>query len=244
MDQFEMQKEMRKAMNARMSLMMGSIMLIFTAVTSTLMYGMNLFVIASEAAKGTAEYADVLAQVDMSVTMAQVVAVCFLLLGAVEIFSGVCGVRFCNRVDKSAFTLKIVIILLAAELLMQVVLVVTRMLSVGMLVTAVVIPLFMLWGALRLRKMAKADPERVFAIETKKDKERAYAQAAKPSSNKSLRERALMQAKWSPEDEIEVEDEAVPEDEAGSEAETEDETVPEDEDSSESEAEAEDHVIR
>ena len=41
MDQFERQKQMRQALNGKMGLMFGGIFLMFSAITSTLMYGIN-----------------------------------------------------------------------------------------------------------------------------------------------------------------------------------------------------------
>lgn len=50
----------------------------------------------------------------------------------------------------------------------------------------------MLWGVTRLRKVAKADPERVYAAKpAARDKSRQQSAAPK----KSIRERAAMQAR-------------------------------------------------
>ncbi|MFR3320277.1 MAG: hypothetical protein ACLTSZ_02780 [Lachnospiraceae bacterium] len=56
MSDYKDQKELKMAMNGRMGLMTGGIILLVTAVSSTLMYGINLFSIASGAAKGEQEY--------------------------------------------------------------------------------------------------------------------------------------------------------------------------------------------
>ena len=58
MSDYKDQKELKMAMNGRMGLMTGGIILLVTAVSSTLMYGINLFSIASGAAKGEQEYTD------------------------------------------------------------------------------------------------------------------------------------------------------------------------------------------
>ena len=55
MDQFEQMKVTRQAMNGKMCLMFGGIFLMFSAITSTIMYGINFFMTALEADKGTAE---------------------------------------------------------------------------------------------------------------------------------------------------------------------------------------------
>ena len=54
MDQFERMMVTRQAMNGRMCLMFGGIFLMFSAITSTIMYGINFFMTALEADKGTA----------------------------------------------------------------------------------------------------------------------------------------------------------------------------------------------
>ena len=65
MSDYKDQKELKMAMNGRMGLMTGGIILLVTAVSSTLMYGINLFSIASGAAKGEQEYTDILTQANI-----------------------------------------------------------------------------------------------------------------------------------------------------------------------------------
>ena len=76
---------------------------------------------------------------------------------------------------------------------MQVILFFTGLMNLGLLFTAIVLPLFLLWGATRLGKVAKADPERKFAVDPARKKSSQQSQAAAPK--KSIRERAAMQAR-------------------------------------------------
>ena len=76
MDQFEMQKEMRKAMTARTCLLAGGLLLLFTAVTSTIMYGINFFRLTEQAAKGEAESVKLLENTGMTIPLLRIVAVC------------------------------------------------------------------------------------------------------------------------------------------------------------------------
>ena len=200
MGELDPQKKLRIAMNGKMCLMCAGIFLIFTAVTSTIMYGFNMFAIASEAAKGNEEYLEVLKTVDISITMLRVCAALFIVLAALEIFVGVCSVRFSNRVDKAYTMRKLVIALLVIEVVMEVYLFFIKMMSVGMLFTSLVMPLFMLWGVTRFIKLIKDDPTRVYAVETKKSKEKTSYQYSKPKEEggKSLRERAMMKATEQP----------------------------------------------
>jgi len=52
---------------------------------------------------------------------------------------------------------------------------------------------FLLWGATRLGKVAKADPERKFAVNPARKKTSQQSQSAAPK--KSIRERAAMQVR-------------------------------------------------
>lgn len=185
------------AMNGRMGLLTGGILLIFTAITSTLMYGFNLFSLASGAANGNEEYLQLLEEANMSLSLLRIVAVSFLVVAVIEIFAGVCSVRLSNRLNKAALSKKLVIGLLAVEIAMQIFLVVTRMLNLSMLISSLIIPLYMLWGATRLYKLAKLYPDRPYALNTKKVKEQAQQQkqassGGSSSEKKSLHDRAMM----------------------------------------------------
>ena len=196
MNQFRDQKDMKMAMSGRMGLLAGGAILLFTAVTSTLTYGINMFMIALEASKGNAEYTEMLETSDLSITFLRVLAVCFLLLAIVEIVSSVFSLKFSNRLDKCFLMRKIVIVLLVTELLMQLLLLITRMLNPGMLLTAVFIPLYMLWSVTRLCKLSREYPDKVYAINKEK-----RAPAAPPKPKKSLHERAMMPTSLSEETE-------------------------------------------
>lgn len=195
MDQFDRQKELRRAMGARTALLAGGLMLLFTSITSTVTYGINFIMRASEADKGVEEILKLLQDVGMDSMTLRIIGICFLVVGAMEIFSGVCGFRFSNRLDKSELMLKIVIALLAVEVAMQVFLFFVKMMSPGLLFSALVIPLFMLWGVLRLRKLAKDDPDRVYVVNTGKGNPRYTAPGTKPGPERSMRERAMVKPK-------------------------------------------------
>ena len=79
MDQFEKQKIERQALNGKMTMMFGGIFLMFSAITSTLMYGINFFMTAQQADKGVAEYVELLKKAGVGSTFLRVAGVCFLL---------------------------------------------------------------------------------------------------------------------------------------------------------------------
>ena len=76
MDQFEQMKVTRQAMNGKMCLMFGGIFLMFSAITSTIMYGINFFMTALEADKGTAEYVELLENAGVGSGLLKGIGIC------------------------------------------------------------------------------------------------------------------------------------------------------------------------
>jgi hypothetical protein len=189
MNRYKDQKEMSLAMNGKLLLMMLGIMLVFTAVTSTAQYGANMFMIAAEAAKGTEEYANALAEIGMSITIARVSGAVFVVAGIVEAFIGVCCIILQNRLDKAFFTRKLAIVLLAVEIVSDIYLLAVQLVNVSRLFTSLAVPLFLLWASSKLCKLAKLYPDRVYAIDPQKKSAQSSRQAA---PKKSLRERAMV----------------------------------------------------
>ena len=206
MDQYDKMKVTRQAMNGKMCLMFGGIFLMFSAITSTLMYGINFFMTALEADKGTAEYVELLENAGIQSNLLKGIGICFVAVGIWEVVVGFWSVKNSNRVDKSKSTVKMVLSLLIVEVLMQVILFFTGLMNLGLLFTAIVLPLFLLWGATRFGKVAKADPERKFAVDPAKKKSMQQSQPAAPK--KSIRERAAMQVREDEPATAEMEDEA------------------------------------
>ena len=87
-----------------------------------------------------------------------------------EIIVGLLCAVFSNRVDKSKITLIAVIVLLAAEAVYVAVFFMKGALTLSILLNAVFLPLVLLWAATRLRKLAEADPERIYAVTPAKDR--------------------------------------------------------------------------
>lgn len=144
MDQFEQMKVTRQAMNGKMCLMFGGIFLMFSAITSTIMYGINFFMTALEADKGTAEYVELLENAGVGSGLLKGIGICFIAVGIWEAVVGFLSVRNSNRVDKSRFSVKLAISLLITEIVMQVILFFTGLMNLGLLFTAIVLPLFLL----------------------------------------------------------------------------------------------------
>ena len=64
MYQYQDQKEMRRALNGKMIVMLVGIMLVMTALTSSLSYGMRCWSMAGMADKGNEEVLEALKQID------------------------------------------------------------------------------------------------------------------------------------------------------------------------------------
>ena len=191
MDQLDRQKELSMAMNGRMALLIVGIMNVVTAVTSSALYSANMFVAVNGVIHGNKEFMDIFAEAGMSVGLAVAIGLAFAAAALLEIFSGVCAVRFSNRVDKAGFMVRVANIFLIVEILIQIFLILVRMINIPQLFSAVILPLIMLWGATRLRKLAKKYPDRVYAVESRGVQE----QRQRASGNsRSLHDRAAMKA--------------------------------------------------
>ena len=191
MGEFKDQKELKMAMSGRMGLMAGGVLLIFTALSSTLMYGINFFSLASNASGGDAECLEILESANVSISMIQIAAVCFVIAAIAELAVGALCAALSNRLDKAIFTVRAAALLLGVEILMQVFLFLTGLMNLSLLITSIVIPAYLLWSATRLRKLAKIYPDRKTAVNTKKAREQ-QKKPATPVQKKSLHERAMM----------------------------------------------------
>ena len=121
------------------------------------------------------------------------VGIAFLVMAVIRILAGVFCVVFANRVDKSSLLLKVVIGLAVFEAAFAVLLFLKKALALGALLYAVLILVFLFWGVLKLRKMSKEDPERVYAVQSV-----PKAAPAQPVPKKSIRERAMMNTETEP----------------------------------------------
>lgn len=206
MEPLEKQKLERQAVNGKMCLMFGGIFLIFSALTSTLIYGMGYFLPALEANKGNQEYQELLETNGLQSSLLMGIGICYLLMAVWEVAVGFNCAKNSNRVDRSRFTKKLVLALLIPEVIFQGTAFFLGLSPISLVFSAIVLPLFLLWGVTRLCKVAKVQPERVYAVDNSKNKAKRQAQAA---PQKSIRERAALQARV--EDEGNVTDVETPE---------------------------------
>lgn len=118
----------------------------------------------------------------------------------IRIFVGVVCVRFSNRVDRAGFTLKTVIGLIVVEIIYIFFQFFKRALFLGSILYTALICGALLWGALKMKKLAEEDPERVYAVNPANRKP-----AEKPAApQKSLRDKAMMNTHSVPEETSEI----------------------------------------
>lgn len=201
MYQYQDQKEMRRALNGKMIIMLVGIMLEVTALTSSLSYGMRCWSMAGMADGGDKDILEALKQIGITSGMLRICSVIYYLQAVIEVFVGVFCARLSNRLDKNALLWKMAWVILVVEVAAGVALTLLHMTSAIMIVSNLLLPGFLLWAVNSLRKVAKNHPDRIYAVEPnnrnkgkekekEKGKAKASVQPAKAGQKKSLMEHA------------------------------------------------------
>lgn len=199
MYQYQDQKEMRRALNSKMIIMLVGIMLVVTALTSSLSYGMRCWSMAGMADGGDKDILEALKQIGITSGTLRICSVIYYLQAVIEVFVGVFCARLSNRLDKNALLWKMAWVILVVEMAAGVALTLLHMTSAIMIVSNLLLPGFLLWAVNSLRKVAKNHPDRIYAVEPnnrnkgkekEKGKAKASVQPAKAGQKKSLMEHA------------------------------------------------------
>ena len=114
-----------------------------------------------------------------------------LITAAFEAIIGLICALLSNRVDRSKITLSAVILLLVVECVFLIVLAVKGALMISNLIYSLLLPLVLLWSVFRLRKLAKADPDRIYAVKQNRQPQKP-AMPVNSAPQKGLKERAMM----------------------------------------------------
>lgn len=166
MYRYEDQKEMRMAMNGKMIVMLAGVFLILTAVTSTLLQGMQYFIVGHSAGAGDAEAIKLVESTGLSIGQLYSVGAAYMIVTVAEIMTGIISAKFSNRLDKVKICLYADIILMVVMILQQsYMMLLARMFNPFALVAGILMPLLLLWGITRLMKLAKKYPDRMYAVE-------------------------------------------------------------------------------
>ena len=201
MYQYQDQKEMRRALNSKMIIMLVGIMLVVTALTSSLSYGMRCWSMAGMADGGDKDILEALKQIGITSGTLRICSVIYYLQAVIEVLVGVFCTRLSNRLDKNALLWKMAWVILVVEVAAGVALTLLHMTSAIMIVSNLLLPGFLLWAVNSLRKVAKNHPDRIYAVEPNnrnkgkgkekgKAKAKASVQPAKAGQKKSLMEHA------------------------------------------------------
>ena len=193
--------EMKYAVNTRMFLMIAGMILIFNALTSTIPSGMRLTAMArlvSEYEEGTPaeeEGVDVgalkedMEKLGITVSDLRLVGRMNMVMAVVRMAAGILCLVFCNRVDKSRMILVCAIALAACEVIFAVFMYFNRFLGIGTLFYSALLTGILLFGAIRMRKIAREDPDRKLLLQPA---QRRTAGARPEAPKKSIKERAMM----------------------------------------------------
>ena len=166
MYRYEDQKEMRMAMNGKMIVMLAGVFLILTAVTSTLLQGMQYFIVGHSAGAGDAEAIKLVESTGLSIGQLYSVGAAYMIVTVAEIMTGIISAKFSNRLDKVKICLYANIVLMVVMILQQsYMMLLARMFNPFALVAGILMPLLLLWGITRLMKLAKKYPDRMYAVE-------------------------------------------------------------------------------
>ena len=103
-------------------------------------------------------------QVGITVDDLRFLGVLSIIMAVLELICGLICIIFSNRVDRAKIVLSAVIVLIAAEVVFIVISIMKGTLMASSLIYSVIIPGILLWCALKLRKFAKENPERVFVV--------------------------------------------------------------------------------
>lgn len=188
MNQYTDQKELRDALNSKLFLQVGGIFIIVASFTSV-MLGINFFMLAGEATKGNEELLQLMKEQSLSVNMLYVMGVASIISSTAEVVCGVFSVKLCNRLKSADFVFKMGIVLLVIEVLVNGFLVWKKGVAVTQVISAIIMPCVLLWASSRMKKLHEKYPDRIYAMEKKSGKQPAH------TSNKSIMDRAKAQAK-------------------------------------------------
>ena len=95
MYQYQDQKEMRRALNGKMIVMLVGIMLVMTALTSSLSYGIRCWSMAGMADKGNKDVLEALKQIDITSGTLRACSVVYYIQAVIE--TGWIRLHFCGK---------------------------------------------------------------------------------------------------------------------------------------------------
>jgi hypothetical protein len=191
MYKYEDQKEMRSAINGKMIVMVVGLFLIVTAITGTLLQAFQYVYVANAARTGMEDAIKAIQETGLQLSQVFGLGVVYAIAGIVEVGAGIICLKFSNRLDKLKLCLYADIVLFVVMLLQQVYnMIIMQAINPFGILSALVMPAFLLWALTRLMKLAKKYPDRKFAVEP--NPARTQRKQVQPQ-NKNLMARAKAQ---------------------------------------------------
>ncbi len=166
------------------------------------------------------EFARQMKQVGITTNDLRMLGILSLIVAVIELLVGMICIVFANRVDRAKIVFTAVCVLLAAEAVFIIFSALKGSLMLSNILYSVIIPGILFWFALKLRKFAREDPERVYVVPPQgaaagrgrnASRKGAAATGSKPDGGKtgrtevtpipgrkSLHDRAMMRASETP----------------------------------------------
>lgn len=227
-------QEMKRAINGKMLTMVIGLFLLFTGLTSTMLYGVQCVTQVKQISEladiyDTEEGKDKFAELTKDATEEEVQSVkdylegvkngdsqyvqnmnnmtmagiVFFVLAAIEVLVGALAIVFNNRLDKNRFLIRMSRVLILVEAVLHILLILMGANSLLTFIGALIAPFCLFWAVTRLKIVAKAHPDRIYAVEprdggrkkggdTGSAKQSSTAAPARPQGKKSLMARATV----------------------------------------------------
>ena len=187
MQGYKDQKELRKATNAKMFNVMAGALILLDAITHTLLYAMSCFNYASEMSNGNEEMIAEAVKNGWTASNIQTIALVLTFLAMVQVVVGFIALRFNNRLDKANVLFRATIIWLILQIVAHLIIFLNGMIMVEFMLIGVMLAGCLIFSSISFLKLAKAYPDKTWALEPEK---RASKKYLTPAKRKSLRERA------------------------------------------------------
>lgn len=182
MQEYKEQKEMRKAINAKMLHVMCGALMLLDAVTHVLLYAMSYFNYASEMSKGNQELIAQAEEIGLSASNIRIIALMLLILAGAQILVGFIALRFNNRLDKGNLIFRSAVLLMVLQIAAHLVIILNGLTMIEILFIGVMLAGCLIWSSIGFLKLAKAYPDKVWAVEPEK---RRDAKHFRPGTKKS-----------------------------------------------------------
>lgn len=171
MQEYKEQKEMRRAINAKMFHVMCGALMLLDAVTHVLLYAMSYFNYASEMGKGNQELIAQAEEIGLSASNIRVIAMMLLILAGAQILVGFIALRFNNRLDKGNLIFRCAVLMLILQIVAHLVIILNGLTMIEILFIGVMLSGCLVWSSIGFLKLAKAYPQKVWAVEPEKKRD-------------------------------------------------------------------------